>query len=112
MSENQNNEQIEELLSNVELISKLEQMEETKEFINDCNASIFDNTNDSIVIPKEKNIKKKYRLLQYYLYINDYVYIDKFATFSEINTYLTSLNIHINLKSLIKNKLFKIELII
>jgi hypothetical protein len=65
-----------------------------------------------ILTPKEKTIKKKYRLYQYNLYIEQYTYIGKYATFSEITKYLENLNIKINLKSLLKNKLFKIELII
>ena len=62
--------------------------------------------------PKEKSTKKKYRLLQYNLNINEFIYIGKFTTFTEITKYLEKQDIHINLKTLIKNNLFKIELII
>jgi hypothetical protein len=138
MSEIQNNEQIEQLtLENkqleqmnelsdinsntlpeetIELTSKLDQYHETLEFINDCDMSIFnftkDKTNEVKLKPKEKTIKKKYRLYQYNLYINEFIYIGKFTTLTEINKYLENLDIHINLKRLIKNKLFKIELVI
>jgi hypothetical protein len=71
-----------------------------------------DKTNEVILKPKEKTIKKKYRLYQYNLYINEFIYIGKFTTFTEINKYLENLDIHINLKTLLKNKLLKIELII
>jgi len=138
MSEIHNNEQIEELqLENkqleqmnelsdinsntlpeetIELTSKLDQYHETLEFINDCDMSIFnftkDKTNEVKLKPKEKTIKKKYRLYQYNLYINEYTLIGQYATFSDISNYLTSLDIHINLKTLLKNKLLKIELVI
>jgi len=137
MSEIQNNEQIEQLtLENkqleqmnelsdinsntlpeetIELTSKLDQYHETLEFITDCGMSIYDftkdKTNDVILTPKEKTIKKKYKMFQYNLNINEFIYIGKYATFSEISKYLENLDIHINLKSLIKNKLYKIELI-
>lgn len=109
-----------EELSNAQLENKqLEQIEqqynETLEFINECNMSIFnftkDNTNNVILKPKEKIIKKKYKLYQYNLNINEFIYIGKFTTFSEITKYLEKQDIHINLKTLIKNKLLKIELI-
>jgi hypothetical protein len=121
MTEIQNNDEIEKLNNE---ISNNEQLEETSninsnetiEFINECNTSIFDftkdKTNNIILKPKVKNIKKKYRLYQYNLYIENYVYIDKFATFSDISNYLENKDININLKTLLKNKLLKIELII
>jgi hypothetical protein len=100
----------------VELTSELLSSNETLEFINECNMSIFnftkDKTNEVILKQKEKIMKKKYRLYQYNLYIEQYVYIGQHATFSDISNYLTSLGININLKTLLKNKLLKIELII
>jgi hypothetical protein len=106
------NKQLEET---IELTSKLDQYNETLEFINECGMSIFNftkgNTNNVILKPKEKTIKKKYKLYQYNLNINEFIYIGQYTTFYEINNYLTSLDININLKTLIKNKLLKIELI-
>ena len=119
MTETINNEQIEELSleklqieilnDEIELLSNNEQYNETIEFLNKCNMSIFefskDNTNAVILTPKEKTIKKKYKLYQYNLNI-------EYSTFMDITKYLTNLDIHINLKTLLKNKLLKIELII
>jgi hypothetical protein len=65
-----------------------------------------------ILTPKEKTIKKKYRLHQYNLYNENYVYIGKYATLLDITKYLENINIKINLKTLLKNKLLKIELLI
>jgi hypothetical protein len=112
-----NNEQI-ELISNKHLEETIELLSnnETIKFINECGMSIFnftkDNTNGQIILtPKVKRIKKKYKLYQYNLNIEQFIHIDNFTTFTEISTYLTSLDININLKTLIKNKLLKIELI-
>jgi hypothetical protein len=123
MTEILNNTQIKELsLENsqleepLELLSNNEQNNETIEFLTKCNMSIFnftkDKTNDVILKPKEKIIKKKYKLFQYNLTLKNYVRINNFATFSEISKYLENLDIKINLKTLLKNKLLKIELII
>jgi hypothetical protein len=105
------NSQIQQLEETIELISN----NETLNFINECNMSIFDftkdKTNEVILTPKLKTIKKKYKLFQYNLNINEFVYISKFTTFTEITNYLENLEIKINLKTLIKNKLLKIELI-
>ena len=113
LSDTNSNTHLEETIEETqELISN----NETIEFINECGMSIFNftknKTNDVIQTPKEKTIKKKYKLFQYNLNINEFIYIGKFTTFTEINKYLENLDIHINLKSLIKNKLFEIELII
>jgi hypothetical protein len=59
---------------------------------------------------KIRIVNKKYNLYQYNLYIDNYVYIFKFATLSDITKYLENKDIAINLKKLLKNKLFKIEL--
>ena len=96
---------------------QLEQMNE----LSDINKTIEELINNEIMElttgqitlkPKEKTIKKKYHLLQYNLNINEFIYIGKFTTFTEITKYLEKQDIHINLKTLIKNNLFKIELII
>jgi hypothetical protein len=109
MTETINNEQIQELSKELQELSN----NQTLNFIND---SIFDftksNTNDIVLKTKEKIIKKKYKLYQYNLNVENFIYINNFVTFSDISKYLENLNIHINLKTLLKNKLFKIELII
>ena len=96
---------------------QLEQMNE----LSDINKTIEELINNEIMElttgqitlkSKVKAIKKKYRLLQYNLNINEFIYIGKFTTFTEITKYLEKQDIHINLKTLIKNNLFKIELII
>ena len=117
MTEINNYDEIEQINEQLEeSINSNEKLEQTIEFINECHASIFDfskdNTNKVVLKPKEKMIKKKYKLYQYNLIIENYAYIGKFATFSEKTKYLENFGIKINLKILLKNKLLKIELII
>jgi hypothetical protein len=88
--------------------------EETLNFLNECNMSMFNftkDTNNNVILKpiKIKLFKKKYNLYQYNLTTNNYQYIDKFCTLQDISKYLEKLGISINLKTLIK-KLFKIEL--
>jgi uncharacterized membrane-anchored protein len=110
------NAQLEETNNYEQLEQQIEKFNETIEFLTECNMSILDFTKDKtnavILTPKEKTIKKKYRLYQYNLYNENYVYIGKYATFLEITKYLENINIKINLKTLLKNKLLKIELLI
>ena len=92
MTEIQNNDQIEQIeeFSTETINANLnEQNNETIEFLTECNMSIFnltkDQTNDMILKPKEKIIKKKCKLFQYNLILKNYVRIDNFATFSDQN---------------------------
>ena len=104
---------------------------ETLNYLDECHISIFDNNklksdetlqflslcNISISeFKKSKNnkikiVNKKYKLFQYGLSVeHSFIFIEKFATLSDISTYLANKGININLKSLIKNKLFKVEI--
>ena len=105
--------EIEQQLIKIHDYKKIEQNEikpvDTLKFLDECRISIFDFKKDKN--NKIKIVNKKYKLYQYGLTVsNSFIYLDSFTTLKDISIYLKNKGININLKSLIKAKLFKIEI--